>query len=252
MKPADPDRDYRLLVARGYDTCAQSFNAARALNDDDLLAPLQGRLTPGARILDLGCGGLPVSRTLAPQHSLIGADISKEQVTRARRSVPDAGFLIGDMTTIAFRPESFDAVVSFYAIFHTPRATHEALFRRINSWLRPGGLFVASLATHDETGYTEDFFGVEMYWSNFALQGYLTCYRSVAFGLSISASSRMGTAATRDRKLTRWYWLRRPSSRRCAPRSLKNVRCTPNWGPTAQRGQGLSTQTARRAPSTLL
>ena len=181
MKPADPALDYRLLVARGYDSCAQEFNAARAGSNEDLLAELGGRLTAGARILDLGCGGLPVSRSLVPQHTIVGVDISRQQLLRARVAMPAGRFVVGDMTTMAFRPQSFDAVLSFYAIFHTARSTHEALFRRIYDWLRPGGLLVASLASGDEAGYTEDFFGVEMYWSNFALQPYLEMLSSCGF-----------------------------------------------------------------------
>ena len=181
MKPADPALDYRLLVARGYDACAQDFNAARAGSDEDLLIELGARLTAGARILDLGCGGLPVSRLLVPQHTIVGVDISRQQLLCARVTMPAGRFVVGDMTTIAFRPQSFDAVLSFYAIFHTARSTHEALFRRIHDWLRPGGLLVASIAGDDAAGYTEDFFGVEMYWSNFALQRYLEMLSSCRF-----------------------------------------------------------------------
>ena len=181
MKPADPSRDYRLLVARGYDSCAQAFNAARAGSDEDLLVELGARLTTGARILDLGCGGLPVSRSLTPRHTVVGVDISRQQLLHARVAMPSGRFVVGDMTTIAFRPQSFDAVLSFYAIFHTARSTHEALFRRIHDWLRPGGLFVASFAGDDAAGYTEDFFGVEMYWSNFALAPYLEMLSSCGF-----------------------------------------------------------------------
>ena len=181
MKPADTSRDYRLLVARGYDACAQDFNAARGGCDEDLLVQSRSRLAAGSRVLDLCCGGRPVTRSLAAEHTLIGVDISRQQILQARRSVPSGGFLIGDMTTVAFRPESFDAVMSFYAIFHTPRATHESLFRRIYGWLRPGGLFAGSLAMHEDAGYTEEFFGVEMYWSNFAMPGYLEMLSSCGF-----------------------------------------------------------------------
>jgi cyclopropane fatty-acyl-phospholipid synthase-like methyltransferase len=181
MKPADPARDYRLLVARGYDSCAPRFNDARARSDEDLVAQLQARLTPSARILDLGCGGLPVSRSLVQQHTVIGVDISRQQILQAQQSVPAGRFLIGDMTTVAFQPQSFDAVVSFYAIFHTSRATHEGLFPRIHDWLRPGGLLLASLAMHEDAGYTEDFFGVEMFWSNFAMPRYREMLSSCGF-----------------------------------------------------------------------
>lgn len=172
MKPLDTGRDYRPLVARGYDACAQDFNQARAQSAEDLLLPAGLGLASGARILDLGCGGLPVTRSLAEEHTLIGVDISRQQILQARECVPRGQFVIGDMTTIAFQPASFDAVTSFYAIFHTPRETHGSLFRRVRSWLRPGGLLVASLAMHEDAGYTEEFFGVEMYWSNFDMPAY--------------------------------------------------------------------------------
>jgi cyclopropane fatty-acyl-phospholipid synthase-like methyltransferase len=181
MKPVDTARDYRPLVAHGYDACAQDFNAARAESAEDLLLLSGVGLPAGARILDLGCGGLPVSRSLAEGHTLVGVDISGQQILQARRSVPRGHFVIGDMTTIAFRAESFAAVMSFYAIFHTPRETHAALFRRIRDWLRPGGLFVASLAMHEDAGYTEEFFGVEMYWSNFDMPVYLEMLAASGF-----------------------------------------------------------------------
>ena len=38
-----------------------------------------------------------------------------------------------------FPAGSFDAIVSFYAIFHIPRQEHLNLFRRFAQWLRPGG-----------------------------------------------------------------------------------------------------------------
>lgn len=184
MKPADPARDYRLLVAQGYDSCAPRFNEARAGSDEDLIAQLQVSLTPTSRILDLGCGGHPVSRSLAQQHTVVGVDISRQQILQAQQSVPAARFLIGDMTTVAFQAQSFDAVVSFYAIFHTPRATHEELFRRIHGWLRPGGWLLASLAMHEDAGYTEDFFGVEMFWSNFAMPRYREMLSSCGFRIA--------------------------------------------------------------------
>jgi cyclopropane fatty-acyl-phospholipid synthase-like methyltransferase len=181
MKPADSALDYRPLVAKGYDACAQDFNQARAQGTEDLLLVSGFGLPEGARILDLGCGGLPVTRSLASKHTLIGVDISRQQIQHARGTVPGGQFIIGDMTTIAFRPESFDAVMSFYAIFHTPRETHAALFGRVRKWLRPGGLFVASLAMHADSGYTEDFFGIEMYWSNFDAPAYSEMLTSCGF-----------------------------------------------------------------------
>jgi cyclopropane fatty-acyl-phospholipid synthase-like methyltransferase len=175
MKPAnDPAVDYRALVARGYNAVATDFNASRAGGDAQALTPLLARLRRGARVLDLGCGaGAPIARTLSDAgFDVVGIDLSAGQLALARLQAPGVALLRGDMTTCAFAPASFDAVVSFYAIFHLPREQHEALFTRIASWLRPGGYLMASLATHDEPAYTEDFFGAEMYWSNYGIETY--------------------------------------------------------------------------------
>ncbi len=49
-------------------------------------------------------------------------------------------------------PASFDAVVALYSMAHLPRERHAALLARIAGWLRPGGLFLASLGAGDRAG----------------------------------------------------------------------------------------------------
>ena len=175
MKRADdPERDYARLVEDGYDRCAAAYNAARAGKPSDELAPLFERLPQGALVVDLGCGaGVTVAWALGSRFRVTGVDVSAAQLALARRQVPEATFVRCDMRRYDAPPASFDAVVSFYAIFHLPREEHEALFRRVHRWLRPGGLLLATLAWRDEPAYTEDgFYGVEMYRSNFGMDEY--------------------------------------------------------------------------------
>ena len=107
-------------------------------------------------------------RSAAGRH-LTGVDISAEQIRRARRNVPGATFLHADLSTLERPPASFDAVVAFYSLTHVPRDEHAALFARIRSWLRPGGLFLASLGVEDDPGTIEsDWLGVDMYFSHFS------------------------------------------------------------------------------------
>jgi cyclopropane fatty-acyl-phospholipid synthase-like methyltransferase len=178
---SDSTRDYRLLVRDGYDACAPAFNAARALEQHE--APdLLDALPAGSRVLDLGCGGgAPVARTLARRHRVVGVDLSAGQLALARRQAPGVALLLADMGSVAFAPASFDAVVSFYAIFHLPRELQPALFARIHGWLRPGGLLLVSLGRTDEPPYTEDFFGVEMYWSHYGTARYRQLLRDAGF-----------------------------------------------------------------------
>lgn len=191
MKLSDPNRDYRALVRDGYDQVAADFNGARLAESGDVLAPLLEMLRPGSRVLDLGCGtGVPIARTLARAHQVVGIDMSGGQLALARRQVPEADFVRGDMSRVAFRPGSFDAVVSFYAIFHLPLAEHAPLIARISAWLKPGGYLMVTLSPDREEGYTEEFFGAEMYWSNLSLPEYRALL--VASGFEVLSDSVVG------------------------------------------------------------
>lgn len=135
-------------------------------------------------MLDLGCGaGVPVARTLSERFDVIGADISASQLSLARRQAPGVALLRGDMEHLHFAPSSFDAVVSFYAIFHLPRQQQPDLFSRMLEWLRPGGYALVSLGRTDEPAYTEDFFGVEMYWSHYGTEQYRDMLLKTGFDL---------------------------------------------------------------------
>jgi cyclopropane fatty-acyl-phospholipid synthase-like methyltransferase len=186
VKPAnDPSVDYRRLVRDGYDRCAADYAAARAREGAPELAPLEARLAPGARVLDLGCGaGVPVAAALARHHRVTGVDFSAEQIRRARANVPGAEFIESDVMELDLAARAFDAVVAFYAIFHLPREEHAELLRRVHRWLAPGGYLLATSSHFSEPAYTEDgFFGVRMYWSNWGRDDYERILRELGFEL---------------------------------------------------------------------
>ncbi len=175
MKPAlDPTADYKRLVAEGYNTCAEAYENARRNTVHPEIRWLKNRLPNRAYVLDVGCGsGLPVTRELAKRFVVTGVDISAEQIRRARENVRHAEFIHSDIMALEFPAASFNAVVALYAIFHLPRREHERLFRNLHRWLKPGGCLLATLTHETEEDYTEDnFFGVEMYWSNYGMPEY--------------------------------------------------------------------------------
>ena len=165
--------DPKRTVAHGYDRIGQAYAAGALSRPHDLRAcyvDLVGdRLADGAAVLDLGCGvGIPVARALARRFAVTGVDLSARNVALAGRNVPGARFIHGDMAMLDLPPEGFDAVVAFYSIIHLPRAEHPTVLRNVARWLRPGGLFVASLGARDLAAGTEDdWLGVPMYWSHF-------------------------------------------------------------------------------------
>jgi SAM-dependent methyltransferase len=161
------------VVEQGYDRIAEryaawtgdSWHSARG----DYGSLLSERLPRGAAVLELGCGtGVPVTRELARHFAVTGVDLSARSIALARRNVPTATFLHADMASVQLPAASFDAVVAFYSIIHVPRQEHPRLLRSIANWLRPGGLFVASMgAAASDDWYEDDWLGVPMYWSHY-------------------------------------------------------------------------------------
>ena len=194
LKRADnPHVDYKALVRKGYDRCAEAYNAARQ-GEAEQLHLLTERLLPGARVLDIGCGGgRPICSTLAERCSVTGVDISPVQIEAAMREVPAGHFLCADIMSLDFPADHFDAVTSFYAIFHLPKDEHPERLARIRRWLRPKGYLMCTVANHDQEPYTEDgFFGVTMYWSNHSREQYVEMLNRLGFRILIDTTLSSG------------------------------------------------------------
>ena len=162
-------REAKRIVAEGYDQIIDrnlkqfGRSTVRAQKLEELIEGLSA----GASVLDLGCGtGTPVARELAERgFSVTGVDGSQGQIDRARRDVAKARFIQADMAAVEFSPETFDAVCAFYSLTHVPFEEHAALFKRIASWLRPGGRFVASFGTA-KGNWSGEWLGVPMFFSH--------------------------------------------------------------------------------------
>jgi ubiquinone/menaquinone biosynthesis C-methylase UbiE len=160
------------LVGAGYDAVVDTWEAWRARITDDprreWLDELVSRLAPGARVVELGCGGgTDETRVLAERFRLTGVDLSSEQLRRARERVPEATYVHADFTTLELKPASLDAVASFYAFNHVPRELLAGLFARVHGWLRAGGLFLCALGTSDTDEWIGDFLGAPTHFSSF-------------------------------------------------------------------------------------
>lgn len=168
-QPGDP----KVIVTRGYDAIAEQYLAwsatVRVAERERYTRLLLDTLPTGAAVLELGCGaGIPTTKRLADRFAVTSVDLSLRQIALARKNVPDATFITGDMTALAFPSASFDAVCAFYAITHVPRDEHAGLLANIAVWLRPGGLFAASFSHGGTTGAIEEnWHGVPMYFSGY-------------------------------------------------------------------------------------
>jgi ubiquinone/menaquinone biosynthesis C-methylase UbiE len=167
------DDDRAELVRAGYDAMALRYlEWSGAIAGDPrlrFLDELDRRLSDGSSVVDLGCGaGVPVTARLAQRHSVVGVDISAEQLRLARDLVPAATFVQRDLAMFEVPDRSQDAITAFYSLTHVPRDRHPDLLRRFRRWLRSGGLLLATFSAAGATdGVQEDFLGVPMFFSGF-------------------------------------------------------------------------------------
>jgi SAM-dependent methyltransferase len=135
---------------------AQQFGDSAALyvkspvhaGGDDLaqIAGIAARLSPQARVIDLGCGGGHVSYAVAPHvGSVVAYDLSAQMVAAvaaeaARRGLGNIETAQGPAEALPYPDAAFDAVFCRYTAHHWPdvrRGLREA--RRV---LKPGGIAV--------------------------------------------------------------------------------------------------------------
>ena len=124
---------------------------------------------PGSLVVELGCGpGVPTGQLVAEQHRYVGVDLSVSQLAQARSNIASARLVRADMSHVAFRPGSVDAVLAFYSLIHVPREDHARTIAAVHRWLRPGGSFALNLGAGDNPGGTDGWIDdVTMFWSGF-------------------------------------------------------------------------------------
>jgi ubiquinone/menaquinone biosynthesis C-methylase UbiE len=117
---------------------------------------LKGRIAPGMRILDAGCGsGRNLVYLLREGYEIFAADADSAQVERVRRmaqmlapSLPAANFRVEPVERMSFDDGCADVVLSS-AVLHFARddAHFDAMLRGCWRVLKPGGLFFCRLAS---------------------------------------------------------------------------------------------------------
>lgn len=147
-----------------FDLIAERYDEAFTDRSAQLAAGrwLIDELSPGARVLDLGCGsGLPTAIQLAEAGlEVVGTDESGRMLDLARARVPDATFLQRDLRDLGEELGHFDGVVSFFSLLMLPRADIATVLGSVRERLVPGGRLAISMVYGDFDFFPISFLGV--------------------------------------------------------------------------------------------
>jgi tellurite methyltransferase len=113
---------------------------------------LRGRIAPGMRILDAGCGfGRNLVYFLREGYEVYGVDSNPESIAAVRRlasSLPAGNFHLESIEEMSF-PDTFADVVLSSAVLHFARDDDQFGSMMRGTWrvLKPGGLLFCRLAS---------------------------------------------------------------------------------------------------------
>ena len=141
------------VVRAGYNQLGNLYTSEREKADNwKEINAFTSALPDNGKVLDAGSGtGIPIARHLVRSgFEVTGIDFSETMIKVAKDNVPGAAFLQMDMTALDFPPESFDGVISTYAIIHIPRELHTGIFQSFHALLKTGGVLLVSIASSVE------------------------------------------------------------------------------------------------------
>jgi ubiquinone/menaquinone biosynthesis C-methylase UbiE len=146
-------------LATQYNAIATAFSA---VHDEDENSNRDNRavfythlngIGPGTQLLDVGCGdGLDLAHYSRLGAEVKGIDASSEMLAIARKRLPGVELHCGDFSSMPFADESFDMVVSKYALQIAPDMRR--VFEEMHRVLKPGGT-LCFLVTHPLRQYLE-------------------------------------------------------------------------------------------------
>lgn len=173
--PADP------ATIAFYEERAPVYTASGAQGQSRHLQGFLDELEPGARILELGCGGGRDAQYMAERgYDLVTTDGTAAMVKKARERT---GLPVQQLRFEELEAESeFDAVWAHACLLHVARADLADILARIHLALRPGGWHYANFKLGDGEG--RDLLGR---LHNFPSPSWLEdIYRSVGFTIQAS------------------------------------------------------------------
>ena len=170
---------YCLGKHKKYSSCYWS-DQTKSLSEAELLSlkltSQHAKLTNGLNILELGCGWGSLTLWMAqqyPKSKITAVSNSSSQrlhiIAQAKkRKLKNISVITEDMNK--FNPQTrYDRVVSVEMIEHM--RNHKQLFKKINSWLKPGGLFFMHIFVHKVQPYLFEILDKDDWMSKYFFSG---------------------------------------------------------------------------------
>lgn len=152
---------YNLAAQKYHDLFHDEMNQKE--HDRRLLDDFALRFAKRSLLCDAGCGpSAHIGRYLFDKGMrVVGVDIAERCIEIARKHNPEMDFEQGDITQLAFDAGSFDGIVSYYSIIHTPKAYMHEIFSEFHRILKPGGYVLLAVKAGTTEGYVTDLLGIE-------------------------------------------------------------------------------------------
>jgi predicted TPR repeat methyltransferase len=101
------------------------------------------QLSPGGRVLDVGCGtGIPIDEYMVEQGLTVeGIDVSEKLLEKAKVNVPDASFTKSDVRSFETN-ETYDGIVAWDSLFHLELKDQFPVLEKLFGLLKSGGYFL--------------------------------------------------------------------------------------------------------------
>lgn len=162
--------DFTQLVKMGWDDYARTTKAERNISSEyPILKTFSGLLPKNSKILDVGCGsGKPITKYFLDEgFSVQGLDISPLQAEKAKLNLGYAKIFIADLKTHEFEDNVYEGIICLHSIEHVERIWHGAIFKKMYSALKPGGILLTSIQKDscESVKFLNPY--IQMYYSHF-------------------------------------------------------------------------------------
>jgi ubiquinone/menaquinone biosynthesis C-methylase UbiE len=97
----------------------------------------------GKKVLDVGCwSGQFEKLAVEKVGSITGIDPDRYAIAYAKKFVPKAKFVVGEVGSLPFPDKSFDVVIFSEVIEHIPENTEDGALKEISRVLKPKGILI--------------------------------------------------------------------------------------------------------------